>query len=283
MNVLFIRSGGLGDALLTLPVVQAHHIAHPTDSIDVLGNGTMLEAARLTTLFREYHSLDHAGFTFLYGDLPVPGDSIFSRYDCVYAFTTADAIVFRARVLAAGANECHVLDPREPAGWRRHITSHLMTILGNSPDEPPLPEFSERDRSPGKGIVIHPGSGGMSKNWPRYHFIELAGRLPQPVTYLLGPAELERGVFDSLPGNVASGLTLVEVCDLLIGALLYIGNDAGISHLAGMLGTPSLALFGPTDPVIWRPLGRRVRVLSAPGREMERLDVEMVLRAADSI
>ena len=39
---------------------------------------------------------------------------------------------------------------------------------------------------------------------------------------------------------------------------LYIGNDSGITHLAAAVGTPVLALFGPTDPEVWAPRGPHV-------------------------
>jgi ADP-heptose:LPS heptosyltransferase len=41
---------------------------------------------------------------------------------------------------------------------------------------------------------------------------------------------------------------------------LYVGNDSGITHLAAAVGTPVLALFGPTDPKIWGPRGAHVRI-----------------------
>jgi ADP-heptose:LPS heptosyltransferase len=51
------------------------------------------------------------------------------------------------------------------------------------------------------------------------------------------------------------------VAAILQQARAFLGNDSGLSHLAGLLGVPTLALFGPTDPVHWSPLGPRVRVL----------------------
>jgi ADP-heptose:LPS heptosyltransferase len=41
----------------------------------------------------------------------------------------------------------------------------------------------------------------------------------------------------------------------------FVGNDSGITHLAAYLGCPTIALFGPTDPRMWGPLGRRVKIL----------------------
>ena len=42
---------------------------------------------------------------------------------------------------------------------------------------------------------------------------------------------------------------------------MFVGNDSGTTHLAAMLGAPTVALFGPTDPAVWAPTGPRVRVL----------------------
>jgi ADP-heptose:LPS heptosyltransferase len=46
----------------------------------------------------------------------------------------------------------------------------------------------------------------------------------------------------------------------LARARLYVGNDSGITHLAAAVGTPVLALFGASDPLVWAPRGENVRV-----------------------
>jgi len=60
--------------------------------------------------------------------------------------------------------------------------------------------------------------------------------------------------------NVPDGLSLPEVAGELRTGRLFIGNDSGVTHLAAWLGLPTIALFGPTDPASWAPLGD-VRVL----------------------
>ena len=40
----------------------------------------------------------------------------------------------------------------------------------------------------------------------------------------------------------------------------YIGNDAGMTHVAALCGIRTVVLFGPTDPRVWQPVGRRVHV-----------------------
>ena len=58
---------------------------------------------------------------------------------------------------------------------------------------------------------------------------------------------------------VARELPLRVLGAVLARAGLYVGNDSGVSHLAAACGAPTLALFGPTDPALWAPVGPRVR------------------------
>jgi len=48
----------------------------------------------------------------------------------------------------------------------------------------------------------------------------------------------------------------VETARLCAGAAVVVGNDTGTSHLAAAVGTPVVALFGPTDQALWSPRGR---------------------------
>ena len=110
-------------------------------------------------------------------------------------------------------------------------------------------------------VIIQPGSGSPKKNWPLARFEELAVRLAEQgyrVRWCLGPAEeewLRRP--DALPA-----LSLEELAGVLAGARLFVGNDSGISHLAAATGCPTVAIFGPTDPSVWKPAGPRAHVLT---------------------
>jgi heptosyltransferase-3 len=55
--------------------------------------------------------------------------------------------------------------------------------------------------------------------------------------------------------------TYRDLLDVVSGAQLFLGNDSGPGHLAGIIGIPSVILFGPSDPAVWKPLGPRVTVL----------------------
>lgn len=117
-------------------------------------------------------------------------------------------------------------------------------------------------------IVIHPFSGSAKKNWPLEKFRALAAELGD-VAWTCGPE-------DELEGAVRFA-DLAELGRWIAGARLYVGNDSGITHLAAAVGTPVLALFGPSDPAIWCPAGAHVRWMpfAAPG-EVARVAKEML-------
>lgn len=145
----------------------------------------------------------------------------------------------------------------------------LRQVGGQGPALPrvPVPACVRR------GIVIHPLSGGARKNWPLARFQELARRLAR-----YGEVRWSRGPEEQLPGAVC----LDEVYELacwLAGAELYIGNDSGVSHLAAAVGTPVVALFGPTRPEVWVPRGPVVRVVRAESGDMMTLAADAVEEA----
>lgn len=169
----------------------------------------------------------------------------------------------------------HVPDEFRAAG-RAAIVAHLASDA----------------RADGKALaLIHPGSGGAAKCWPRDAFIEAAARLRDfdlaPV-FVLGPVELERWdatIVNALRRDFGC-IPLTDARDLpriLAAAAVFIGNDSGPAHLAALLGTPTVTLFGPTDPAVWAPLGRRCAVVrgdSAADPQSWNIDSRSVARAA---
>ena len=119
--------------------------------------------------------------------------------------------------------------------------------------------------------VVHPGSGGRAKCWPLRCFTEVARLLQREqqhsVRFVVGHVEQETWPADELAA-LAREFTLLPgpspdtLATLLAAADAFLGNDAGPAHLAALLGTPTVAIFGPTSPIIWRPLGPNVRVLA---------------------
>jgi len=75
----------------------------------------------------------------------------------------------------------------------------------------------------------------------------------EPVEYLL-PFCVNQPI-------VLKGLDIMTVAGVLAHADLFVGQDSGITHLAGLMGLRTIVFFGPTDPVRWAPRGTHVTVL----------------------
>lgn len=142
----------------------------------------------------------------------------------------------------------------------------------------------------GRVVALHAGSGGVAKRWPARNFAELARRLIadawQPLL-IEGPADAEvtAAVMAALGQlgrevPVARGLEVAALAALLRRCAGFAGNDSGVSHLAALAGVPTLALFGPSDPARWAPLGPHVRVVRALGGDLRALGAGAVWEAA---
>lgn len=123
-----------------------------------------------------------------------------------------------------------------------------------------------RDADAPKTALLFPGAGHPAKQWPLVQFFELAewlcreGFMP---CFVLGPAEVERGLdMGNFPAKRPASLEVLS--ELLRTADLAVGNDSGPMHLAGMLGTPGVVLFGPAAPSRWAPFGLRIVSAKTP-------------------
>jgi len=125
-------------------------------------------------------------------------------------------------------------------------------------------------------IAIHAGTNpkAVFKKWMPGHYAQLADRLIREldatVIFTWGPEELEsveairkEMTEQSVLGPETESLTqlgeLFKHCDL------YLGGDTGPMHIASLMGTPVLVIYGPTDPVFHEPLGRHKKVRKEVG------------------
>lgn len=117
-------------------------------------------------------------------------------------------------------------------------------------------------------VVIHPGSGSAHKCVAPealaavVEALQTFGAIPVLVE---GPADrepVERLIQLCVhPPMVLTGLDLLTLAGVLAQASLFVGQDSGVTHLAGLVGVRTVALFGPTDPARWAPSGTHVTVL----------------------
>jgi hypothetical protein len=122
-----------------------------------------------------------------------------------------------------------------------------------------------------KLVVIQPGSGGLQKCWHLENFLSVAEELGSKgaeVVFLLGPAELERFSEATIKdinrvSKCLTDLPFTGILGLLSCADGFVGNDSGITHLAAALGVRTLAVFGTTNPDVYKPIGPSVTVFAS--------------------
>lgn len=283
---LVIHPGALGDVLLALPA-----LAH----LGRLGLHRVLVAApRLAALLQgsgvveEGIEFDRVG---LHRVFTAPPDAAvldrLAAYDVVVSWFGVGEPTYAAHLGRLG-RPVVVARPAPPPGTRRHASRHLIeTLAPLGPGPGALPSVRLRAREaervwaatwlgarglvPGEAVALHPGAGAPAKAWPG--FPALARRLAAaglPVVIVAGPADGApvaqlAGEAGIPPAMIAHDLPLPRLVALFEGAGAFVGNDSGLSHLAAAVGCPTLALFGPTDPAVWAPVGPAVRVLAGDG------------------
>ena len=180
-------------------------------------------------------------------------------------------------------------------------TDDLSTVVEPAPEETAHARRILTDLGMNPGFwAIHPGAGKKQNVWPAERFAEVAARAisaGEKILILHGPADAGplAELTELLAVEIGAGVKVAPVCPVGVGsALLRLGdrflcNDTGVMHMAGALRVPTVALFGPTDPALWKPPAPEVVVVRSPGRLsdqrgeefgwMENIDVDSVWEA----
>ncbi len=283
MSTIVFHHGALGDSVLTWPLLRAL----PACTFVAPSGKARLAAKYLGVTPIDIDTPDlsrlHAP------DAPTPSRLRLSASDQIISFVASarDAWATNIRRLAPQAR-CAFVEPRPNHDLDHHLAEyHRRQLIEQGFDL--TPAGAEPRINPDGPVVIHPGSGGVDKCWPAERFerlIEHFNAIGRPVVVLLGEAEAERWSGETLERwqrlhHLVWPRDLVALGQAIAGASVFIGNDSGPTHLAAQLGVPTVALFGPTAPRVWSPIGPAVRVLAPPApAEMTWLDVQSVADAA---
>ncbi len=302
MYYLIIRPGAIGDNLLTFPILQRLRAQAPPTHITFIGNSSVLPLAQVCGVADEAYDYQDARWARLF----MPGsvqDRIIQRSERAICWLNDPEGIIEHNLRAAGIKQIIVAPGRPSPGEAIHIVEYLARTVGVSwhlRDDGPqmllrLPGIEENVSADGarRPVAIHPGSGGAHKCWPVEYFVDVIHALwgrGLPVLLLAGPAERERlarlRMLLSEPPypellRWLIDAPLLDVAQHLLTCRAYLGNDSGLTHLAALLGTPTVALFGPSDSRMWRPVGRVVSVLHKP--QLVQIGVEQVLSTLDRI
>ena len=299
-KLVVLHLGAIGDFLLTLSVVQAVRDYLKPHSVVVIASAPLGKIMVGRSVVNRWFCPEQVGLHSLFQDAGRPDDRLAgilgdARYVLNFLGDSSSLLHHR---LNDHASQVISIDP-QPTGQtlqnRTHITSRWSSQIRAAGLNLPAPiapmikiQKDNRCRRDTSKMVIHPGTGGKSKCWPIERFIQLADSVDHSeVHWILGPVECENNEqlvktlqkrTSSKNENLIINQELDHVTNILAGADLYIGNDSGITHLAAAVGTPTVAIFGSTDPNIWRPLGKHVRIVSTEQRDhpIETIQVENV-------
>lgn len=175
-------------------------------------------------------------------------------------------------------------------GTRNHVVETFLRqprALGLKPGDTALKLFpgagaqaqadslmAEHQLASGEFAVLHPASRWMFKCWTPQGYAALARRLGQaglPVVMTAAPAAKERELVakvleqDLRPArviNLAGQLDLSQLAAVIAHARVFLGVDSAPMHMAAALGTPVLALFGPSGDKMWGPWQVRAEVIT---------------------
>jgi heptosyltransferase-2 len=314
-GVLAIRPGALGDALLALPALAWLRRARPGTHVLFVTREDVLPLARAAGLAAETsaHGLPVWGALYTHDEAGLAqARALVAGYQDGIAWMRDAEGVVEQNLRGLGLERAVVAQGRPDEGEQVHTALLLARGLSGLGIEPPgdvatlleampvlvvPPGEAERAaavwhamglaEASGPVVALHAGSGGTGKRWPAESFGRVAegildvGGLPLLIE---GPQDAEvtgavRTAMGARAGEerVARGLSVGALTALLGWCDGYIGNDSGATHLAGLAGTPTVALFGPSDPAQWAPLGRHVRTLRAATELIEDIGLEKVL------
>ena len=285
-SILVIAMRYLGDVLLITPLLHSLRQAYPDVRLDVLvfpDTASMLEGnADISHVITTPKSSNYLNLWRIFRQL-------FRHYDFAIVTQTGDRPFLYS--LFASSFRVAVVPPKNHTGWWKRffvqrwieydgenthtVLQHLKLLdlidvpLSYSLVPPQIDNSQQLTKqfpflSDKTGyVVLHPHPQWTYKQWTVEGWIEIGlylkklglklvlsgGTAQQEIDYV---ATIQRQLPDGTI-NLAGQVSLAQLAFIIAKAKLYIGPDTGITHLAAATGTPVIALYGPTNPVIWAP------------------------------
>jgi len=294
-RVLVIRLDLLGDAVFSIPAIEALAAAFPQARIDVLALPYTGPLLRRVPAVGVVHELDlnalrrPSGLLALGSLLSMVRALRGERYDVAVGLSRLMGGVFAAlsgaRWRVGHAAETYGGCYTIPLPGRRyehgeHEVQYCLDVVqalsGIRPAaQPPPPILAASAGAPppvsGRYAVLVPGaSNGAAKRWPAPLWTKLAARIARELdlTIVLSGSASERHLAEVVaapltppPVIVAGGTSVEDLPSLLAGAEVVVAGDTGPLHVAAAVGTPVVGIYGPTDPRNTGPLGQSARMV----------------------
>ena len=278
---LFITLSNIGDAVMTLPALEAYHAAFRRDRIDIVAD------ARSSILFSQ---VPYRGDLYL-KDKQAGGRGTWQLLRQLRQRRYRSIVDLRSVVLP------WLLRKRRFAtklgikpGGEHAVHEHLAVVEALLEKRLPVPlapvAVGDDTRAQAAELVtplgserllaLAPGANWQAKIWPVARYAELLETLADQfdaVVALGGPddraavAQLaERSALPVL--DLAGRIDLLTTAAVLTHAAYFVGNDSGVGHIAAAMGRPTMTVFGPGQPERYRPWGALARWIVAADGEI---------------
>ena len=270
MQILFITSSRVGDAILTTGILKyladRYHTAKFTIACGPVAKG----------LFDNVPGLEEV--------ITMRKDSLLGHWRRLYFSTFSkrwDLVVdLRGSAIAWFLPTKKRLIYKKKNKKIHRIEDMQSIFKSNTPYPPHIwlgkgnKKFAQNILGDRKGqplIVIGPTANWSAKIWEAKNFSELVQLLTKKFTSLEsamvavvgGPGEesIAKPILDEIPPaqkiDLVGAIPFLDVAAVMEKAALYVGNDSGLMHLSAAVGAPTLGLFGPTCEENYRPWGPR--------------------------
>lgn len=286
-SILVIRPGGMGDMILLLPILKYLTGRFPSAQLDIVCEKRNIDILRLAGFEKNAIAYDTGILRVLsmlrsrHYDVAIDTEQ-FHNSSAIIAFLSRAAVRIGFKINPhrnllythlvnydldgyEGTQFARLLSPLGAGNFSYNLEGCLstgetaITSGQKKPDDP-----TKEDRL----VTIHPGSTSVYKQWNVAKFAKLAHSLATErnlkVTLIGGSSDIDQAneiVRETGgSGKVASSagqLTLHETAEIIRKSGLFISGDSGLAHLAIAVGTPTVVIFGPTDPGKWGLINSR--------------------------
>ncbi|MDE0019641.1 MAG: glycosyltransferase family 9 protein [Candidatus Poribacteria bacterium] len=299
-NILIAGIGGMGDNILSIPLLHNIKVSLPNAQLDLLIPKGRKEVYYNQKVRRIFESND-----------PLPQQLLDTTYDVVFdlwiGYNPRPYVYYLQYDQFIGFRKCVQFENEASLSWIRNVPVwkqmlNLLTLTNlRSPyrtdyvfhiskANSKFARFFQTGIGSEQVVYLVPGSGGSDdKRWSPHCFAKLIAALHECFSWKIALVGhyTERELGDQIEdilfhGELTNLIGLTSpgtLAALLRDARLVISNDTGTMHLAGILNTPLIALFGPTNPKEYGPLGENHKLIISATGKMGGISVDQVIQA----
>ncbi len=292
--VLIIHPGTLGDVMLSLTAIDGLRCRFHDHELILSVRGEIGQILLEYDVVDRVVNIDETMLSELYSEYPQLGtDSADILARCRYAVVWVNDLDGRlfVNLQSLGVENISIISPHDDSlhashqsdrycesvmEWLKDKTELIfpdpfrLRVKGHGGKKVFLVFPKRHDR---KVLMIHPGTGSRHKCLRQEKMGAVIRQFSESqdcqMILCQGPADENillalQPYIHQVPHKILKNASLPDMAKALREADMFLGHDSGLTHFAAALGVPTIALFGPTDPLRWGPKGTNVEILQGP-------------------